>query len=650
MKRFLSSGATIAAPAARSPSSGPLVITQFYHTETFGSFIENGAAEIERRLFQVPLECRLQHLAPGFEGQGRVGGEDTWKALRAYLDQVEAKMAACIGDHSPAYWLHLYRRIAPTLADGHDSKTDANTVTLVRQIAELAYLKHGDVEKEGDLGPVAKTRLETFLGGRYYDAVSERLGSKLRAREQYQRLRNSPQSVMLEFNGDEIYRAFEVEGLAYEYWRTSATMRSVGKGSTIEWDEHENWFSYDDDESLHPLLFALYDARIQSAGGLHTTLGTWMELGGQAGRKDRLFFTAYNPHPKPEQYPVWDPVDHEIAYGWGALNFHIGSFSLSRLKAAHAFMAQAFEARHKVKLEAVFLAVWATSFFAFFPDRLFLETDSDRMKSLLLNNLTNLHQRGYAITRWRMENVAEEALVWARAAGQETTLTIAEVNAAFEFVCLDRTGQGMIALWSGGKRPLMFSQDGRLVADVAAIAPFLQSLFFGVREDTGAKGPVFEAGVRDALGRVGLEIVYSGEVEFPDGAQREIDAAVRLGDRLVLIECFSFERPLDFELARPGVLAARQKRLLAKAAQARSLHDAILARPSGKNFDFSWATSVEWRLASPFVEFAWDFSDDCFDQQGVARLMQVDELLDYLKDNIRPGGVLADAVGGMVSA
>ena len=40
----------------------------------------------------------------------------------------------------------------------------------------------------------------------------------------------------------------------------------------------------------------------------------------------------------------------------------------------------------------------------------------------------------------------------------------------------------------------------------------------------------------------------------PRGNPREVDAAVRrIGDRLLLIECFSYELPLDYEGGKPSV-------------------------------------------------------------------------------------------------
>jgi hypothetical protein len=114
-----------------------------------------------------------------------------------------------------------------------------------------------------------------------------------------------------------------------------------------------------------------------------------------------------------------------------------------------------------------------------------------------------------------------------------------------------------------------------------------------------------------------------------------VDAAVRLGDRLILIECFSYELPLDFEVGKPSVFDKRKKFILEKVDQARSLADRIAKEPKGTNFDVSWAKSIEWRVLSPF-EFAWLIDEPLYDEAGMPRVLQVQELLDHLTDGRVP--------------
>ena len=122
------------------------------------------------------------------------------------------------------------------LAEIHEGKTDDTTVALVRRIAELAYAKHGDLGRTNDLGPIIQTRLETFLDGAWYEATAHALGSKLKAKKQYQTIKWTKQVVMTDFRVADLCDVFGVEGLCYEYWWASAAMRSIGKGSITKWD------------------------------------------------------------------------------------------------------------------------------------------------------------------------------------------------------------------------------------------------------------------------------------------------------------------------------------------------------------------------------------------------------------------------------
>jgi hypothetical protein len=103
-----------------------------------------------------------------------------------------------------------------------------------------------------------------------------------------------------------------------------------------------------------------------------------------------------------------------------------------------------------------------------------------------------------------------------------------------------------------------------------------------------------------------------------------------------LIECFSYELPLDYEVGKPSIFAKRREFILEKLDQAQTLADRIAKEPKGTNFDVSWAKAIDWRVVSPFVEFAWHFDEPLFDDEGLPRVLQVRERLDYLTDGDVP--------------
>jgi hypothetical protein len=164
---------------------GPLIVTQFYYSQTFPYLMVKHQAEIRRRLVDVPRELRRQELAPGLIALGEASGDPAWHIYRGYLDKIEAEISTLVRGHSPGFWFHLHRRLRPMLADAHDLKKDNTTVILVRRIAELAYAKHGALDKTDDLGSIKRTRLQTFMDGAWYEAMAQVYGEKLKAKKAY---------------------------------------------------------------------------------------------------------------------------------------------------------------------------------------------------------------------------------------------------------------------------------------------------------------------------------------------------------------------------------------------------------------------------------------------------------------------------------
>jgi hypothetical protein len=70
--------------------------------------------------------------------------------------------------------------------------------------------------------------------------------------------------------------------------------------------------------------------------------------------------------------------------------------------------------------------------------------------------------------------------------------------------------------------------------------------------------------------------------------------------------------------------------------QARTLAERLAREPKGVNFDVSWAKAIDWRVISPFVEFAWHLSEPLFDEEGLPRVLQVHELIAYLTEGDVP--------------
>ncbi|WFU53654.1 hypothetical protein QA639_28870 [Bradyrhizobium pachyrhizi] len=627
----------------------PLVVTQFYYSQTFPYLMMKHHAEIRRRLVDVPRQLRQRELAPQLIALGEAAGDPAWLIYRAYLDKIEAEIATLVCGHSPGFWFHLHRRLRPMLAEEHGLKNDATTVLLVRRIAELAYAKHGALNETDDLGPVRRTRLQTLLDGAWYEAMAEVYGGKLKAKKAYQALRETDQIVMTDFRRSDLIDVFAIEGLCYEYWWASAAMRSIGKGSIVKWDATLGSHRYKDSD-VNPLSFELYDERNAENFGFRTRLGTWLdeENAGEAEaeRGDTIKFAQMKPNPKTEEYPAWDSATGRFARGYGATNFEIGTFSLAQFRNENAFMVEPFKLKYGIDFDAVLFAVWAAAFFGTYVGITMHHSTWAQSRNRTMSNFTNLMFRGYTMVNFDSDELANEAVWFAKQLGHEKAFAVGEVRKAVEFISLSETAQKNIGLWSGGKRPILIPSMGKLMIDLAAILPALQTIFVGLRKAPGG-GVSFENAVRKAIRARGLDLCLEGDLKWKSGNPREVDAAVRIGDRLVLIECFSYEMPLDFEVGKPSVFDKRKKFIVEKLDQAQSLAERVAKEPKGTNFDVSWAKSIEWRVVSPFVEFAWQIDEPLYDEAGVPRMLQVHELLDHLTDGRVPTEALVPLIKEM---
>jgi hypothetical protein len=622
----------------KAGGTDPLVMMQFYYSQTLPHLMMKHHAEISQRLVNVPRELRQRELAPQLIALGEAAGDPAWQIYRAYLDKIETEIATLVRNHSPGFWFHLHRRLRPMLADAHGLKNDDTTVMLVRRIAELAYAKHGALDKTDDLGPITRTRLPTFLDGAWYEAMAQVYGGKLKAKRAYQVLRKSGQIVMTDFRQFDLIDVFAIEGLCYEYWWASAAMRSIGKGSIVKWDAELGSHRYKD-TGVHPLSFELYDERNNENFGFRTRLGTWLDEANageaDAERGDKINFAQMKANPEVGEYPAWHSAAGRFGRGHGATNFEIGTFSLAQFRTENAFMAEPFKLKYGIDFDAVLFAVWAAAFFGTYVGITMHQSTMAERRDRTMNNFTNLMFRGYTMVNFDLDDLAKEAVWFAEQLQHEKIFPVEEVRKAVEFISLSEAAQKNIGLWSGGKRPILVPSMGKLMIDLAAILPVLQTIFFGVRK-AHAGGVSFENAVRTAIRARGLDLCLQGQLKWKNGNPREVDAAVRIGDRLVLIECFSYEMPLDYEVGKPSVFDRRRDFILEKVNQARTLAERVSSEPKGTNFDVTWAKSIEWRVVSPFVEFAWLIDEPLYDEAGLPRVLQVHELLGHLTDGKVP--------------
>src|SRR5215472_12480812 len=99
-------------------------------------------AKIQDELFANGI-TQEPHIIRSLYWQFVQDGEYTPSAGRGYVERylqnVESELAARLGQHSLAYWLHAYRRLHPGPTDPDETPT---TVVIVRGMLEAAFQKY----------------------------------------------------------------------------------------------------------------------------------------------------------------------------------------------------------------------------------------------------------------------------------------------------------------------------------------------------------------------------------------------------------------------------------------------------------------------------------------------------------------------------
>jgi hypothetical protein len=137
------------------------------------------SARLQAALEEKPRSIRSDYLLAKLPTNEELEAEVVWPVARALLDVLEAEMERVLERHSVFFWLHVYRRIGVMLSPGHEDKTDERTVSLVRQIVELAITKHGQPVEAWEFARSDTVGVEKILGGFYSQAVASASGDNL---------------------------------------------------------------------------------------------------------------------------------------------------------------------------------------------------------------------------------------------------------------------------------------------------------------------------------------------------------------------------------------------------------------------------------------------------------------------------------------
>jgi hypothetical protein len=175
-----------------------------------------------------------------------------------------------------------------------------------------------------------------------------------------------------------------------------------------------------------------------------------------------------------------------------------------------------------------------------------------------------------------------------------------KLRKAIRFWELDRSKQQHMDLAYPGPHYIFLPYgDDRLFIDYAWIFRRFFDLFFGVSiPDHNFKGDALEKIVRNKKTILPIQGCRSAE-----GGKRQVDAAFKAGNHLVIVECRAVGQSIGFHRGNPDAIRYRA-RIIEKA-----LHDVdekaqwLACHPVGENYDISHFDEILPIAVTPFVEF-----------------------------------------------
>lgn len=559
----------------------------------------------------------------------------TRQILLEYLDVITSELRTLLKHHSPFYWLYLYRRIRPILHPGHINKTDEITTLLVREIAELAIFKFGDVSCTSDVKRSSQVSFTRAWGGFLERAISAfPKGRREMLREFMLRdYQENDTFIPDSFKSTDLRDAYAVEGLAYEYWLATARLRSVGKGSRLYFHE-DGQFLYEPDEDLEEVI-SRYDARLSYQRFFSTLIGVVSEVKAEEDAIKSLLLLVYNVGGvnvdqilEKLKFPVKSATGTPIA------NFIPEFLNVTNFSAAHSYLDAEFVDKWGFSVSEFGYILWSLTNLALLPNTYLAEPDKLPFGVFFLRLL----KRGYVIysvegeEKWA--SLRERLEMWMNLQPEILESTIEKAPSVISMLSLSKSKQELISLWSRGPRPIIVPYGDFVVIDVAGLASFLPRLFTGIRDDGQVRGDLFEETVRAAVAVVLPDSWHVGTRLFRQNGEQKHEADVVLvtGDAAYIGECFTMWMPLNFDIGDEATIATRLKRVDEKLDQVKEVCDFLRLNPVGDNYDFSAVNKFVPIVVSPFVEWLPSTSERYWLAKDRPRVMSIDEFVDFVQD------------------
>ena len=441
------------------------------------------------------------------------------------------------------------------------------------------------------------------------------------------------------FKSTDYRDVYAVEGLAYQYWLTTAQLRSLGKGSRLFFHETGE-FLYEPDDNLEEAI-SRYDDRLGSERFFATLIGVVSEAKAKSDTIKALLLLAYNVTGV-DVAPALERMRLHVqsATGTPIANFVPRFLSISNFSNAHSYLETEFVDRWGFGVSEIGYVLWALANLALLPHA-YLSNPDQPLGTYFLRLL----KRGYAIysavgdETWGA--LRDRLAVWMELESDHLESIMAKAPSIIDMISLTEAKQKVISPWSRGPRPIVLPYGNFLIIDVAGIGSFLQRVFTGVRDDGQTRGELFEDTVRTSVASVLPNSWQMAPQLFRKNGELKHEADVVLvdGEEAYVGECFTMWMPLNFDIGDETTIANRLQRVNEKLDQANDVCDFLRLDPAGDNYDFSKIKKFIPIVISPFVEWLPATSDRYWLKKDMPRVMSADEFVVFVQEGGLKGAV-----------
>ncbi|BBL29237.1 hypothetical protein HN028_11040 [Pantoea ananatis] len=554
-------------------------------------------------------------------------GDEAWDSLNPLLAIIESKIKKIIEQHSLFYWFHLYRRMAPGSIADENEKSDSGTTASVRLTLETAFFKYAKNTGD-DICLSNSISAKEVLGGFFYDAhliggVNERIIEKI-----WEFHQNKPQWVLRDYSPSTHESIYILESYAYEYWRVTAKLRAIGKGVPLLIETNGKWSELRSIEQEE--LINSYDRRLMKGSHyLSTAKGLPSFTDNDENHfQSYIFCLRYNY----DKISFGEFIRNNNPFGRETSNFIPLILNFNNFIISHKSLSIPFFNKKGFSLKSLMLFLQAISYL-----HITHRTESPEGKKYDVVKLWSMMQRAYTTINIPLKELCTELYRILTLIPQENDtdakVDLEELLLICEHYTLRDSQKEIMSLWSRGPRPIMFTHEENLVIDLGGIQTILENVFFSIRENNQERGNDFEDIIREEIKRRGYNLLQVRNFRRSDGKFRETDLAIRSGNTLILCDCLSSERPLDWIIGKPSVIKKRTVLLRQKIEKVLSIKKFVSENLNSINGDYSWVENIISLGIVTDVEWI-DSSEDIYwidKERDLPILMSIQEFTDFLE-------------------